>query len=118
MSSFLKTFSSGGKSGGGRSGPPLQANIALQITGHDLTAPNGGYVYGTVRAPDWMAGDEIAVRLTTPEEGVATFRSKYSAEANAKFERTRPTIQTQGPGPERMPRRPRTTHHRRRRRPR
>jgi len=94
MSEFFNSQTGqGSRTGGARSRPPLQANIALQITGHDLSAPNGGVVFGVVRAPDWMEGDQVAVRLTTMEESIATFRKDKTPAENAKFEKTRPTIE-------------------------
>ena len=104
MSEFMQSFAGRRNGSSGRARPPLQTNIALQITGHDLTAPNGGVVHGIVRAPDWLAGDEVSVRLTTEAESLATFRQQkwdgakqayvpYSDSENQKFFRTRPTIQ-------------------------
>lgn len=94
MSEFMQNFTaskSGGSSGFARR--PLQANIALQITGHDLSAPNGGVVHGVVRSPEWLAGDQVSVRMTTEAESGATFREKYTPAENTKFFRTRPTIE-------------------------
>lgn len=93
MSDFMKSFASksGGASGNRR--PPLQTNIAIQITGQDLSAPNGGVVHGIVRAPEWLAGDEVSVRLMNEQEGLETFRKKYTPAENRKFfDKSRPTI--------------------------
>jgi len=91
MSEFMKRFNAGG--GNGQRRGPLQTNICLQISGHDLTAPNGGVVQGVVVAPPWLEGDRVQVRLTNEAESVATFRKDRSAAENQKFFRTRPTIE-------------------------
>lgn len=91
MSEFMKRFNSGGGNGQRRS--PLQTNICLQISGHDLTAPNGGVVHGVVVAPGWLAGDEISARLTNEAESLATFRKEHTPAENKKFFKNRPTIE-------------------------
>eukprot|EP01035_Chromulina_nebulosa_P005664 gene5664-7687_t len=91
MSEFMKRFNSGG--GNGQRRGPVQANICLQISGHDLTAPNGGVVHGVVVSPHWLEGDQVQVRLTNEAESVATFRKDRSPAENQKFFRTRPTIE-------------------------
>lgn len=94
MSEFFNSMQqkSTGSNSGSRSRPPLQANIALQITGHDLSVPNGGVVHGIARSPEWLAGEQISIRLTNQDESVGTFRARYTEAENAKFFKTRPTV--------------------------
>jgi hypothetical protein len=94
MSEFMKQFNSG-SGGGARSGRgPLQTNLCLQISGHDLSAPNGGVVQGVVVAPAWLAGDQVAVRLMNEAESMATFRKDRTPTENRKFfDKSRPSIE-------------------------
>src|ERR1035437_238044 len=94
MSEFLRNLSGQRQAGGTRSAPrpPLQANLCLQIVGWDAAAPKGGVVKGVVRTPDWLAGEEVALRLQSVEEGAETFRKGKTAAENLKFDKTRPSI--------------------------
>lgn len=95
MSEFMKSFNNANSSSGGQRGRgPLQTNLCLQISGHDLSAPNGGVVQGVVVAPAWLAGDQVAVRLMNEQEGLETFRKDRTPAENRKFfDKSRPTIE-------------------------
>lgn len=94
MSEFMKQFNSGSGNGARTGRGPLQTNLCLQISGHDLSAPNGGVVQGVVVAPAWLAGDQVAVRLMNEAESMATFRKDRTPTENRKFfDKSRPTIE-------------------------
>lgn len=70
-----------------------QKNLCIQLAGFDLDAPGGAQAKGVVIAPDYVAGMSVGIRMMTEQECLQGFRSKRSAQENAKFFRARPTIE-------------------------